>query len=194
MRTEQISIYQFSELSETAKQKVLEKRRYWNVQENWWESVFDWFKDTYPQYENCKISFSGFSSQGDSASFTFRLDSAYFEKWVEGLKIPEYKKAILVYYMPTFYGERNTSCYSHKFTVTTDLDFTYHGGLYTNIDEFRREMYDEFLEVLQSEVYAHCEELYRTLESDYDYLTSDECIIEEIEGNGYEFYENGETY
>jgi hypothetical protein len=192
MRTEEINIYTFSELSEKVQQKVLEKRRYWDVEHDWSEHIIDAFKEDHPQYEDCEISFSGFYSQGDGASFTFRLDSAYFEKWVEALEIPEWKKAVLVHYTPQFTGKRNTHYYSHKFTVTTDFDFTYHGGLYTNIDEFRREKYDEFLEVLQSEVYSHCDELYRTLEKEYDYLTSDEYIIEEMEDC--EFYENGETY
>ena len=190
MRTEEIKIYTFDELSESAKQKAIEKRRYWNVEYNWWSHVYDWFKETYPQYEDCEISHSGFSSQGDGASFTFRLDSSYFEKWVEALDIPEWKKAILVHYTPEFHGSRNTHRYSHKFTVTTDFDCVSHNK--SNIDEFKGEKYDEFLEVLQSEVYVHCDELYRTLESDYDYLTSDECIIEGMADC--EFYENGETY
>ena len=192
MRTVKIKVYTFDELSEKAKEKAIENRRYWNVEYNWWSHVYDWFKDTYPQYEDCEISFSGFSSQGDGASFTFRLDSAYFEKWVEALDIPEWKKAVLVHYTPQFYGKRNTHHYSHKFTITTDFDFEAFSWRWKNINEFKLEMYGEFLEVLQSEVYTHCDELYRTLESDYDYFISDECIIEGMEDA--EFYENGETY
>lgn len=191
MRTEQINIYTFDELSESAKQKALEKRRYWNVQDTfWYECTYDWFKETYPQYNDCEISFSGFSSQGDGASFTFLLDSAYFEKWVEGLEIPEWKKAILVHYTPQFYGKRNGLPYVHKRSVTIDFESEEHH--YQNIDEFKEEMYPEFLELLRSEYYSHCDELYKTLESEYDYLTSNECIIEGM--TDCEFYENGETY
>lgn len=190
MRTEQINVFTFDELSESAKQKAIERFR--DVQYNWWESVYEWLKDTYPQYEDCQINFSGFSSQGDGASFTFRLDSAYFEKWVETLNIPEWKKAILVHYTPQFYGKRNSSRYSHKYSVTIEFESEDHN--YENIDKFKNEMYVDFLELLRSDYYFHCDQLYRTLENEYDYLTSDECIIESIEANGYEFLENGDLF
>jgi len=176
MRTEEINIYQFSELSEKAKQKAIENRRYWNVEHNWWSFIYDQFKEEHPQYEDCEISFSGFSSQGDGASFTFRLDSAYFEKWVEGLDIPEWKKAILTHYTPEFTGERNTHHYSHKYTVSICLSSEDHNR--ENIDALKFKYYHEFLELLRVEFYSHCDELYRTLESEYDHLTSDECMKE----------------
>ena len=190
MRTEQINIYRFSELSEKAKQKAIEKRRYWNVSEDWWQGVYDEFKEDHPQYGDCEISHRGFSSQGDGASFTFRLDSAYFEKWVEELEIPEWKKAVLLHYIPQFYGKRNGLPYVHKRSVTIDFDSEEHH--YPNIDEFKEEMYPEFLIVLRSEYYAHCDELYRTLEGEYNYLISDKCILEGV--MDCEFYENGEAY
>lgn len=190
MRTEQINIYQFSELSEKVQQKVLEKRRYWNVSEDWRRYTYDEFIGNHPQYEDCEISFSGFYGQGNGASFTFRLDSAYFEKWVESLDIPEWKKAILVHYTPEFTGERNSHHYSRKHTVSICLNSESHNR--ENIDALKFKYYHEFLELLRSEVYSHCGELYRTLEGEYDYLTSDECIIEGM--TDCEFYENGETY
>lgn len=190
MRTEQIKIYTFDDLSESAKQKAIEKRRYWNVSEDWWTFTYDWFKETYPQYEDCEISHSGFSSQGDGASFTFRLDSAYFEKWVEGLDLPKWKKAILVHYTPQFYGKRNSLPYVHKRSVTIEFESEEHH--YPNIDEFKEEVYPEFLAVLRSEYYGHCDILYKALEDEYNYRTSDECIIEGMEDC--EFYESGETF
>ena len=33
--------------------------------------------------------------------------------------------------------------------------------------------------------------IYKSLNNDYDYLTSEEAIMETIEANGYEFNENG---
>lgn len=190
MRTEQINIYQFSELSEAAKKKAIEKRRNWNVEHDWYDCIYDQFMEEHPQYKDCQISFSGFSSQGDGASFTFRLDSEYFEEWVDGLEIPEWKKGVLVHYMPHFWGKRNTSHYSHKYTVSIGREtYLHHRQL---IDEFKEEMYEEFEQHLTKEFYNHCDKLYRILESEYDYLTSDECIIEGM--TYFEFYENGETF
>lgn len=190
MRTEQISVYTFDELSESAKQKAIEKRRHWNVEHDWWSFTYDWFKETYPQYQDCEICFSGFSSQGDGASFTFRLDSTYFEKWLEALDIPEWKKAVLVHYIPEFTGERNSHYYSHKYTVSICLSSDDHN--YDNIDALKYRHYHEFLDLLRSEYYKHCDILYKVLEEEYDYLTSDECIIEGM--GDCEFYENGDTF
>ena len=36
-----------------------------------------------------------------------------------------------------------------------------------------------------------CSWLYKTLEAEYDYMTSEAAIIETIEANEYEFDENG---
>lgn len=41
MRTEEITIYTFKELSEESKQKAIEKARYWQVELDWWDYVYE---------------------------------------------------------------------------------------------------------------------------------------------------------
>ena len=187
MRTEQINIYQFSELSEKAKEKAIETHRNWYVDHDWYEHNYDCFKEEHPQYTDCEIQFSGFYSQGDGASFTFRLDGAYFEKWVEALDIPGWKKAVLTHYTPEFTGVRNSHHYSHKHTVSICLSSEEHDR--ENIDALKFKYYHEFLELLRSEYYSHCDQLYKNLEQSYNYLVSDECVAEGLAD--YEFYDDG---
>jgi len=71
MRTMEISVYMFDELSEKAKERVLEKHRDINVDHEWHESTIAAWKEKLAEkgFEDAKIYFSGFSSQGDGACF-----------------------------------------------------------------------------------------------------------------------------
>jgi hypothetical protein len=50
------------------------------------------------------------------------------------------------------------------------------------------------LGIVEETRHNFCREIYRALETEYDYLTSEEAIIETIEANEYEFTEDGELY
>ena len=39
--SKQITVYSFSELSDSSKQKAIEDNRYISVKENWWENVYE---------------------------------------------------------------------------------------------------------------------------------------------------------
>jgi hypothetical protein len=79
-------VYTFKELIELEKEgrvstktleHVREKLREWATDGSWWyECVFDNWKPALDQigFENADISFSGFWSQGDGASFTASID------------------------------------------------------------------------------------------------------------------------
>jgi hypothetical protein len=79
-------IYSFKELIELEKEgkvstrtleHVREKLQGWATDGSWWyESVYDTWKSALEQigFENADISFSGFWSQGDGASFTATID------------------------------------------------------------------------------------------------------------------------
>ena len=53
MQTITINVYEFSELSEKARARVLEKFRYANVDYDWWEFI-------YADAENCGVKLTGF--------------------------------------------------------------------------------------------------------------------------------------
>ena len=151
----------FNELSDKIKEKVLDKYRDINVDHEWYDFTVDnlqkELEDEYG-FSNVKISFSGFASQGDGASFTGRIID--FQTFVKKTEID-----------PSIRFERNDHRYSHKNTVSVDYE-----DLERSIDEWRSEK---------------CSEIYKTLEAEYDYLTSDEQVAESIDANQFEFDEEG---
>jgi hypothetical protein len=204
----------------------LDTHRDINVDHDWWGSVYDDFQqiceimgielETHPvKLMNGKlrydpdISFSGFWSQGDGASWTGRyraqgLVPTTYEPLptydLAPAKIREHapndeelhRIADELCFLARIYGPttakvgRNCTRYSHEMTM--------------QIDEW--EPYFEEHEDRPEEVATHIEEtlleqfrdlarwLYSTLENEHDYLTSDEAVAETLEAN--EIYEEEE--
>ena len=172
-------------------------------------------------FEGADISFSGFYCQGDGSSFVANcdaqkiLDSMFFENegqiaWLikKGLTdkaTAELKRWTLWFAMAENHGgirfsiRRNASRYSHEFTVSPDVEID---GSYTDNGTWTNGVWESVfmskvgLGVLQSmfEEYARdwCRKVYKGLEDEYEYLTSDEAITETILANGYSFTEDGE--
>ena len=63
----------------------------------------------------------------------------------------------------------------------------YSGGYFPHVEN----LIEEKLEKVKDEL---CEKLYRILEEEYCYLTSDEVVADTIRANGYEFTEGGELF
>ena len=75
MRTMEVKVYSFEELSEKSKATVIEKNRDINVDyEDWAECLLDEWKAKLARigFHEAEISYSGFSSQGDGACFDAR--------------------------------------------------------------------------------------------------------------------------
>ena len=185
MRQLKISLYQFDELNEETKKKVLEKFRHINVEWEWYEPVYDGFEELASEYgiEVDDINFSGFYSQGDGASFTGEI--ADFKKFAEktGLKrLARFSEPIE--YNLEMMVTRVTYQYYHSKTVEADIR---DGGYYPRLSN----LIEEKLEKVKEEL---CGKLYRILEEEYCYLTSDEVVADTIRVNGYEFTEGGELF
>ncbi len=152
----------FTELPDNLKQKVLQKHWTININHEWWDLTVDNLEKQLEEdfgFSNVKISFSGFASQGDGASFTGELID--LKQFLEKTGIN-----------PTIHFRRGTSNYSHERTVSIDFEY-----LENEIEDWRIEK---------------CQEIYRALEEEYDYLTSEEQIEERLIANDYDFDEEGE--
>ena len=80
-KTIEVEIYKYGELSESAQQKARE----WYIEGmdyEWWEGVYEMAKEDGKEkgFYIDKIFFSGFSSQGDGASWTGQVD---VRQWLE---------------------------------------------------------------------------------------------------------------
>jgi len=196
MRTIETKVYKFNELSEEAKENAIDKLRDINVDYNgWWEDdflldiglpkniskkvdvilanegcvMFNWERIYFNIDRNRYIQF-----------VNLKVDDRYIDLFRQFLGIP---KALWknVYYT---FSNKNNTYYSYNpntyivFEHQENKDFT---EKQWNILEKAQKKFDDLVF-----------NAWQQLDSQYDYLISDESIIETIEANDYEFTEEGE--
>src|SRR5947209_17753759 len=81
MQSISINLYTFEELAPAAQKKVVERERFINVDDAFWYEpiIEDWTEELeHRGFEQTKILFSGFGSQGDGACFTATVNIEQF--------------------------------------------------------------------------------------------------------------------
>lgn len=196
------NVYSFSELSESAKQTAIDAYR--NDENYPYDFWFEHSKEDFHAilsllgFSNIESGFSGFCSQGDGANFTgsytykkgaLKALLAYAPNDKELYNIAKMMQNIQSKYFYKLECELSkTSRYEHAYTVS--FDFTVWNAHGT--DEVSMSRGDE--ETLKNCFIDLMNWYYKVLESEYDYLTSNECIIENIEANEYQYLECGKQY
>ena len=199
MRTATITktFYTFDELSDDAKAKAIEDNRDWNVDGlDWWDAVYEDFKRvcTIMGVDVDDMSFTGFWSQGDGASFIGSYGykpgalndiMAYAPKDED---LHALCKRLQDVQRRWFYGLTATITrmahggnYVHSNTMTCEVWSGIHDMCVGGDDEA------EVLDVMR----RLADWLYDSLEREYEYLTSDEAVQESLEANEMEFTEDG---
>ena len=171
-------VYKFDELSEEVKEKVLDDCRFIMVEYfNWWEFVYheadmigieiEGF-DLYKGYIKIKLNTSVLNS----------VESAM--QWF-GESTEEYKL------VKSYYDEIMKLADSDE--VKEYLEENPHDDPYDAIYNMSLDdrFYDEYINDMKR-VFL------RMLENEFNYLTSDEAIIECFNNNDYEFFENGKIF
>ena len=178
MKTITLDLYSFPELSEEVQKKVLAKLSDVNTDHDWWDPIVEGWKEKLNElgYQNADIAFSGFSSQGDGASFTADLDLSKFK--------PRFMEATqLDFSLVSGLVRRLSSHYSHAQTCTVELA--------PDNDDVNADLVSMLEASIEKERERLCKELYRSLEKYYDELTTDEAIKETIEANEWTFEKDG---
>jgi hypothetical protein len=180
-------------------EEVIEKYRDINVEHEWWEFVYEDFTERMNQVgiHVSNMMFSGFWSQGDGACF---------EGWVDDPDLFMLKHDLDGHYPYTYKSIEHNGCltvssshahrHCHENSVTISVEtdtFDCLLGYDTDteiqqavIDVLDQKLSDEFPDFEQSctEIFRdYMCELYASLHKEYDYLTSDEAVIEAIEAN-----------
>lgn len=139
MRTMEVKVFEFKELSKEAKQHALEKLRDINVDdEYWYENVFEVWQEKLAEigFDEAEIHFSGFCSQGDGACFDADIDTLKIAKHL-GYNETELKALEMA--QPKYVITKNSyaSHYSHYNTRDTDFSDYYNLGSGA-VDEFEK--------------------------------------------------------
>ncbi len=201
------NVYKFEELSPEAKSKALAWYREGNLDYSWWENTYEdflriceiigvnvagrWGCENPKGPGSHAIYFSGFCSQGDGACFEGRYS---FKKGA--------RKAIRKYApedtrLHRIVDELTELQRKHQYGLAATI--THVGGYYhsgsVRIDianeRFDRDIPDDAEKALKECLRDLMNWLYRQLETEHDYLQSDESCEENIVANDYEFLEDG---
>lgn len=187
--------YTFDELQEqfpAAVENALRDHEQHLASYDWWEFVYeDFVNECSEQYgiEVTDMQFSGFSCQGDGASFTGKVDD--IEKFVKAIAPDNHRYEWLASIddVPVISFERTDSRYSHAGTCCTDVadGYGYAAGDLPEVLELLSELGRDAEEFR----YTLSNKLYRQLEADYEYRCSAEELAEAADANDWRFDENG---
>lgn len=210
------ALKRFEALSEGDKRIILDRHRDINVDHDWWDCVYSDFTEDMKAVgiAVAHMYFSGFWSQGDGACFDGRVDD-----WRLFLKSLGYTDELMVQHFADHasFSVSHSGHYYHENCTRFDAEF-YLPDQYVTDEHFLEghgfgeELRDAALSAVLSE-YDGCElegefteafkghmrDLYRRLENEYEYLTSDEAVLETLHANGMldqiidEYTEEGET-
>ncbi|KKN14036.1 hypothetical protein LCGC14_1000320 [marine sediment metagenome] len=192
-------VYKFDELSDEAKQTALDGLRENCHDYEWWDYIFEDAKEIgkLVGIDIDNIYFSGFSSKGDGACFEgnygYKTGSvkAVLQYAPQDEELHRITEELLALQKKCLYQIRasvkQSGHYNHRFCTDFSVDFESHA---TGIDYYNKGVEEAIIEVLRD--YMHW--IYKQLETQNDYMMSDEAIKETIEANKYEFIVDGELY
>jgi len=184
------------------KQELIDKYRYKNVEhDDWYEGTFEDFKeDMIAKFIFVRnIRFSGFCSQGDGASFTGHITCvpSFLARHKLTGKYPVLHRLLAKGGELSLLITRSSGHYCHENMVKAEIAMcSGFRSILPHGDPLRDtvvEMWDSKLEIeyswLESDateiIRRYCRDLYKKLEKEHDYLTSDEAVLETIEINDY---------
>lgn len=219
--TKTIEAFTFSELSERAKDKVRQWHSQ-GLDYEWYDGVYDQYRErlAVEGFMNPKFQFTGFWSQGDGASFScdFHFTGDQCKQWVSDALWESYTKLqtafrLMGHEAPVLWMSgcvETHGRYCHEMSmsmagerVSLDLPLTSRasdleegsvlGDLWDETTDRIDQGYDDadFTGILE-----HCRDiardLYKDLQKEYEWLTSDEQVIETCAANNYLFDEDGD--
>lgn len=190
----------FKALPESAQNAILDEHRDWNIVDEWWDYVDDMFRQDMVE-KGIKVDamyFSGFWSQGDGACFTGRIDD--WKKFFEAHPMETYKAFKDISEaeddFDLYLGWGTSGRYSHADTMYLN-DYTQFDWIDTGrvmdplealslktLNDDAKKLWGDFQKDVLELLRDYANKLYEDLEEEYEYLTSDEAILESLIANG----------
>lgn len=205
--TKEITVYSIDDVLSMPelKEKVFENYHDFNVDfGDWHDFILENWK---VKLESCgfyqpKIGYSGFWSQGDGASFTcYRVDIPLFlDNFGDEIDLTEKQKNLLLalmkdYEVFSFDVKRRSHHYYHEKTVFVGSeDCLYNFSGYSRLYTFLYSTMKKIEDAIAEKVIDFSRQIYRELEKEYYYLTSETAVFESLQANGYEFTEDGKIF
>lgn len=199
MKTIELKLYKFDELSKEVQEKVIEKNRDINVYDDWHEFILeDWIKEVIPSkgFEATNIYYSGFWSQGDGAMFEYDgISDELLNEFIDTLNLSPMRRQWLVNNLYAGANGKHRGHYSHEKCCSHTIHWDIANAHWsTNLYKWIESFADDFEAFIIDRYEDICRELYRALEESYDYLTEERQIVETLYGQDYDYTENGDIY
>ena len=194
MRIEKRSyeVYSFDELSEGAKTKALEHFRDINVEyDGWHDPIIEGAQEDLKAmgYEDAKIFYSGFWSQGDGAIFTANVDITQWMKSQAKAVKKQYAELEPIMHLLSV-GITQSGRYSHEMTMQCEVNT----DAADDLNELDRILCNKLEDAILEDARSEARRIYKNLQTYYEELTSDDQVIEAIKANDYEFEKNGKFF
>lgn len=193
MKTITKELYEYADLILPQNREILEKvlQNEYDINtshDDWWYSETYYTAAKLMGFYDFDIYFSGFHSQGDGACFKSRYQyekqsveklKSEFPQWEKLHEIAERLKELQrVNFYQVLGSTKHWGFYFHEYCMDINLERNDNKPI---INE------DEFIEAFRD--FARL--IYKSINKDYDYLTSEEAILETIQANEYTFNESG---
>lgn len=206
------TVYHLNELPERAKDRARARYREGGYDHDWYDAVYEDFQRIAEiigirlntrtvrlvggrTREDPCIWFSGFSSQGDGASWTGTY--AYRKSAAADLRAYAPKDQTLHSIAARLQGAQHQNFYQLRAEVAHRGNYyhAYSMDIAANRDgRFSQEIAGNAEAIIVDALRDLANWLYRQLEQEYDYLTSDESVDETLIANGYTFTEEGRRF
>jgi hypothetical protein len=209
MRTVKIDLYQFEELTSEAKQKAIIKYRDFNLDHGWWEFVYEDFINLCSTVgivvNKNSIAFDGFYSQGDGSGFSADVDIIKLKKSIENENWKSYAPRENFQFPPNNIDrrvmgliEKGGILLESKIINSRNGNYVVAdmGGYPSNGPRFHNYIYSEIdllEEWLKQVAMIFNRFLYKSLENEYEYRTSDEAVSEALASNEIPFTADGRS-
>ncbi len=176
------------------KEKVLQNYHDINVDfDGWYDAVYEkWIEDLKSYgFEDVKIYFSGFWSQGDGACFISKDINLSMLAEKLNFSTREINCIKALQEQGYIYSElTHNSNYYHEYST-----------FFVIYDGYTRATWNRLLKIVarleiavKNLIIELSKGIFKDLQAEYEYLTSEDAILERLEMNDYEFDENGNIF
>ena len=183
--TKTFTVYRLDELPANVHTAVLNRERHINVDDSWWyQPILEEWQTTLADqgYEDAKIHFSGFWSQGDGACFEARINLGVWlrcrrllRKYHTSARACDQSEAEL--------NIKHSGHYYHEYSVDRHISYTGNGAVDNELLDIEPLILEDTKVISKN--------IYRALEREYEHQTSDEAVAETIRTNESEFLADG---
>jgi len=201
--TTTITVYNFDELDDKAKETALDSMRHVNTEDlEWYDTTYETFKSKLTElgYTDAELRHSGFCSQGDGASFQADIDLS-----IVGQRLSDKDAAFFILLdnndvnatIENSHGNAGRYLHENSKTVSVNGEVTEDVNGDELDDSITIETHTLLMKLetdINQERYDLSKELYGLLEKDYDSLISDEAVKDYIKDHEYEFTAEGHIY